>query len=150
MAQSLSKILIHLVFSTKNRGRLIPPEMLRDLHAFIAATCRALGADSYRVGGTEDHVHTACGLPRTMTVSELVREIKTRSSAWIKTKDPRCARFAWQAGYGAFSLGQSQLGTLVRYIDRQQEHHQSRSFEQELVELLQRYGVAYDERYLWG
>jgi REP element-mobilizing transposase RayT len=149
MAQSLSKILLHLVFSTKNRTPSIPPDLAGDLHAYLAGACRALGSEAYRVGGTTDHVHIACTLPRTLTVSKLLEEIKKTSSAWFKGKDPRCRQFAWQAGYGAFSLGQSQLADLVGYIENQVEHHRSRSFRDELLELLRLYGVDYDERYLW-
>ena len=84
-----------------------------------------------------------------MTVSKLVEEIKKTSSAWFKAHDARCHGFSWQAGYGAFSLGQSQLPALIRYIENQREHHSTRSFREELLELLKRYGVEYDERYLW-
>ncbi len=149
MAQSLSKILLHLVFSTKRRQASIPSDLSKDLHAYIAGTCRALGSEAYRVGGTEDHVHIACTLPRTMTVSKLLEETKKTSSSWFKGQDTRCHDFSWQAGYGAFSLGQSQLPSLIRYIDNQQEHHRMKSFREELLELLQRYGVEYDERFLW-
>jgi len=138
-----------LVFSTKNRNRTIPPDLAKDLNAYLAGACRALGSEAYRVGGTEDHVHIACTLPRTLTVSKLLEGIKKTSSAWFKSKDSRCQGFAWQAGYGAFSLGQSQLASLVRYIDTQQQHHRSSSFQEELLMLLDRYGVEYDERYLW-
>lgn len=149
MAQSLSKILLHLVFSTKRRRPSIPPDLAEDLNAYLAGACRALGAEAYRVGGTEDHVHIACTLPRTMTVSKLLEEIKKTSSAWFKAHDDRCHGFSWQAGYGAFSLGQSQLPALLRYIENQREHHSTMSFREELLELLKRYGVDYDERYLW-
>lgn len=149
MAQSLSKILLHLVFSTKNRTASIPQELAGDLHAYLAGSCRALGSEAYRVGGTEDHVHIACTLHRTLTVSKLLEEIKKSSSAWFKTKDPRCKGFAWQAGYGAFSLGQSNLADLVRYIDNQREHHRSKSFREELLDLLRKYEVEYNEQYLW-
>ena len=108
-----------------------------------------MNAEAYRVGGVADHVHLACTLPRTMTVSKLLEEIKKSSSAWMKQQSPAYHDFAWQAGYGAFSLGQSQLDTLIAYIDRQEIHHRKRTFKEELVEILKRYGVAYDERYIW-
>ena len=145
----LVKILLHVVFSTKKRRASILPDLSKDLHAYLAGTCRALGSEAYRVGGTENHVHIACTLPRTMTVSKLLEETKKTSSAWLKSQDTRCHDFSWQAGYGAFSLGQSQLPSLIRYIDKQQEHHRTKSFRTELIELLQKYGVEYDERYLW-
>jgi REP element-mobilizing transposase RayT len=149
MPQSLSKVLLHLVFSTKNRGDLIPDSVEGDLHAYLAGACRGQGAEAFRAGGTANHVHIACTLPRTLTVSKLVQEIKQASSAWIKTQDPACAGFQWQAGYGAFSLGQSQLPSLVRYIERQKEHHARTTFKEELLALIRKYGVAFDERYIW-
>ena len=149
MAQSLSKILLHLVFSTKNRESLIDPQIRPALHAYLAGGVRALGSEAYRVGGVADHVHIACTLPRTLTVSKLLEEIKKSSSAWIKQQSPTCHDFAWQAGYGAFSLGQSQLDALITYIDGQEEHHRHRTFKDEFVVLLERYGVDYDERHVW-
>ena len=149
MAQSLSKIFLHLVFSTKNREPWITPEVRPTLHSYLAGAVRNLNAEAYRVGGVADHVHIACTLPRTMPVSKLLEEIKTSSSAWIKQQAPTCAGFAWQAGYGAFSLGQSQLDTLIEYVDAQEEHHRKWTFKEEFVEFLKRYGVDYDERYVW-
>ncbi len=149
MAQSLSKILLHVVFSTKDRQGLITKDVIKDLHAYLAGACRAYGSEAYRVGGTEDHVHIACSLPRTLTVSRLLEQIKKSSSVWIKDKTPGCRDFAWQAGYGAFSLGQSQLSSLMHYIDHQQEHHSKASFREEYLEILKRYGITYDEKHLW-
>ena len=149
MAQSLSKILLHLVFSTKKREPWIVPEIRPALHAYLAGAVRSLNAEAYRVGGVADHVHLACTLPRTMQVSKLLEEIKKSSSSWMKQQAPAYHDFSWQAGYGAFSLGQSQLDALISYIDRQEEHHRKRTFKEELVEILKRYGVDYDERYIW-
>ena len=149
MAQSLSKILIHLVFSAKNRERWIKEDIQSELHAYLAGACRSFGCEAYRVGGTEDHVHIACTLPRTLTVSKLMEEIKKSSSAWFKDQRPKMYGFAWQAGYGAFSLGQSQLPKLIEYIANQQNHHRNRTFKEELRDFLKRYGVDYDEQYLW-
>ena len=149
MAQSLSQILLHVVFSTKNRERWLDAELRSDLHAYLAGGCREIGSNAYRVGGTDDHVHVACSLPRTVTVSKLLAEIKRSSSAWMKTRGPEYEGFAWQAGYGAFSLGQSQLPVLLRYIDGQEEHHKKQTFKEEFLAFLKRYRVEYDERYLW-
>jgi len=149
MPQSLSQILLHLVFSTKNRERWIGPDIRPNLHAYLAGACRALHSEAYRVGGTDDHVHIACTLPRTTAVSKLLEETKKASSAWVKQQGSQYAAFAWQAGYGAFSLGQSQLPALLRYVDKQEEHHRQRTFQEEFVEFLKRYRVEYDERYLW-
>lgn len=119
------------------------------LHAYLAGACRANGSHAYRVGGTDNHVHIACTLPRTLAISKLLEEIKKTSSAWMKRQDATFAKFAWQTGYGAFSLGQSQLQTLIRYIDNQEEHHRNRTFEDELIDTLRKYNVEYDARYLW-
>ncbi len=149
MAQSLSKILMHLVFSTKNRETWLIDSLRPKLHAYLAGACRAVGSEAYRVGGIDDHVHIACTLPRTLTVSKLLEEIKKSSSAWVKEQNTQFGAFSWQAGYGAFSLGQSQLPALLDYIDNQREHHQSRTFKEELLDFLNRYGIEYDERYIW-
>ena len=149
MSQSLSKILLHVVFSTKSRNDLIPADRMKDLHAYLAGACRGHNSEAFRVGGTENHVHIACTLPRTLTVSKLLEEIKKSSSQWMKTHDSQCREFSWQAGYGAFSLGQSQLEAVIRYIDRQMEHHQRKSYKEELLELLHKYKIEYDEKYLW-
>ena len=149
MPQSLAKIILHIVFSTKGRHPLIFEELQPSLQSYLAGACRAIGCEAYRVGGTVDHVHIACQLSRTVTVSKLVEEIKKSSSQWMKDQDHRCLEFAWQNGYGAFSIGQSQLDALLHYIDAQQEHHRMRSFKDELSELLERYKVECDPRYLW-
>ena len=149
MAQSVSKVLLHLVFSVKNREGLIPENLQPQLHAYLAGACRANGSEAYRVGGTADHVHIACTLPRTLTISKLLEEIKKSSSAWIKAQNPALTGFAWQAGYGAFSLGQSQWAHIIQYIDNQPERHRKRTFKEEFIEFLERYGVEYDGRYLW-
>ena len=150
MSQSLSRILLHLVFSTKNREPWIIESVHLSLHAYLAGACRSIGCEAYRVGGTEDHIHIACTLPRTLTVSNLLEEIKKSSSSWLKQQNGIPASFAWQSGYGVFSVGESQLPTLLRYIDNQKEHHRTRSFKEEYLEFLKRYGVDYDEKYLWN
>ena len=149
MSQSLSKILLHLVFSTKNRERWIDDSIRFDLHAYLAGACRKLGSEAYRIGGTDDHVHIACTLPRTMSVSKLMEEIKKSSSSWMKDQGRNYYDFAWQAGYGAFSLGESQLSVLIKYIENQERHHKTHSFKEELLGILKKYDVAYDEDYLW-
>ena len=149
MAQSLSKILLHLVFSTKNRANIIPKEIENKLHAYLAGICRANGSNAFRVGGTANHVHIACTLPRTMTISKLLEEIKKSSSVWIKAQHTDCQYFSWQAGYGAFSLGESQLETLIKYIDKQHEHHEKLNFKDEFRNFLQKYKMEYNEKYIW-
>jgi len=149
MSQSLAKILIHVVFSTKNRQPVIIPSVQPHLCAYLAGTCRNLGAEAYRVGGTTDHVHIACLLPRTVTCSKLLEDVKKTSSAWIKKQDPQCRDFMWQAGYGAFSLSPRELPNLLDYIDNQRDHHKRRTFQEEYRNLLGEYGISYDEAYVW-
>jgi len=149
LAQSLSKVLLHVIFSTKHRDPLILKHVQSQLHAYLAGACRALGAEAFRVGGTDDHVHIACSLPRTSAISKLLEEIKKSSSAWMKDQDITLRHFAWQSGYGVLSLGQSQLPALIRYINSQNEHHRHKTFKEELIDFLRKYGIEYDEKYLW-
>jgi REP element-mobilizing transposase RayT len=149
VAQSLSNVLIHLIFSTKNREPFLDGAVEEELYKYIASACRGCGCPSHNVGGTADHLHLVCSLSRTISISKLLEEIKRTSSKWIKTHGPQYASFAWQNGYGAFSIGQSQLTTVKRYIARQKQHHQQRTFQDEFREFLRRYEIAYDERYVW-
>jgi REP element-mobilizing transposase RayT len=102
------------------------------------------------VGGTDDHVHILCRLARTVSVSKAVEKIKTGSSKWIKTKHNRYQSFGWQNGYGAFSIGASQIDVLRKYISNQREHHRKRTFQEEFRELCEKYNIEYDERYVWN
>lgn len=149
MPQSLANVLIHLVFSTKGRRPWIDENIEDELFRYLATICSEHDCTALQIGGTDDHVHIACNLTRTVTVSKLVEEIKRSSSKWMKTKGPRFAGFAWQNGYGAFSIGQSQVDDLKRYIAGQREHHRQESFQDELRKLLARYQIHYDEKYVW-
>jgi putative transposase len=149
MAQSLSNVLLHIVFSTKNRRPWLDVAIEEELFKYLAGTCRNLGCPSHQIGGADDHLHIACSLSRTMAISMLIEEIKTASSKWIKTKDDKYTGFAWQNGYGAFSVGQSQLPDLKHYIANQREHHRRLSFQEEYRQILAKYEVEYDERYVW-
>jgi len=147
MPQSLSNILLHLVFSTKNRHALIEPDVEEELWRYLASICTAHGCQAHRVGGTVDHVHILCGLARTVPASSLLGKIKTSSSKWMKTRG--VGEFAWQNGYGAFSIGQSQFEAVAAYIARQKQHHHRLTFQEEYREFLRKYRVEYDERYVW-
>jgi len=149
MPQSLSVVLVHLVFSTKNREPLIHPDVQTELYAFLGGTARDCGCPMLDRGGTEDHIHLLCSLSRTITIANLVEELKTRSSKWLKTKGPAYAGFHWQSGYGVFSIGRSQEAVVKKYIAGQAEHHRKFSFQDEFRLLLRKYGVEYDERYVW-
>ncbi|MEX2317141.1 MAG: IS200/IS605 family transposase [Pirellulales bacterium] len=149
MAQSVSNVLLHIVFSTKNRRPWIDTDIEEELTKYIGGICRELGCPCHKIGAADDHIHIACSLSRTITISKLMEEIKTGSSKWIKTKGDRFADFAWQNGYGAFSIGQSQLNDLEHYIANQREHHRRLSFQDEFRQLLAKYEIPYDERYVW-
>ena len=148
MSQSLAKILVHVIFSTKNRVPMIGPEVRTALHAYLAGTLENLLCPSLRTGGTSDHVHSLLSLSRTRSIAEVVAEMKMSSSKWMKQQGVR--GFAWQAGYGAFSVSESQATTVIRYVGRQEEHHRVMSFQEEFRRLLDRCRVPYDERYVWN
>jgi REP element-mobilizing transposase RayT len=149
MPQSLSRILIHLVFSTKNRERVLTPAIQTELHPYIAGTLDNIECPSLQVGGVEDHVHLFFGLSRTRTIAEVVERVKTSSSKWIKSKGASFAGFHWQSGYGAFSVSQSDADAVVTYIRNQAQHHQKMTFQDEYRRLLERYQVSFDEKYVW-
>jgi REP element-mobilizing transposase RayT len=149
MPQSLSYLLVHIVFSTKDRAPILDASVRPALHAYLAVVARNAGCECYRVGGVADHVHFAVRISRTITIAQLIEELKTSSSKWLKTQTPDLAHFAWQSGYGAFSVGPADLETLRQYIDTQEEHHRTRTFQEEYRAFLKRYDVEFDERYVW-
>lgn len=149
MPQSLSNILIHLIWSTKDRHPWLEPGIREKTHAFLAGAVRQCDCEAYRVGGVADHLHLAVRLSRTLSVADLVKEVKTASSKWLKAQNPAFADFFWQQGYGAFSVGMSQKETLLHYIDTQEEHHRTHTFHDEYRAFLKKYGIDFDERYVW-
>ncbi len=150
MPQSLAKILVHTVFSTKERRPFLRDKSLREeLHHYIGGILNQLDCQPIIVGGVEDHVHFLCALSRTCNAAEMVKEVKRGSSLWLKTKSTELHDFAWQNGYGIFSIGFSQIETVRDYIAGQEEHHRKVSFQDELRTLLKRYAIKFDERYVW-
>lgn len=149
MPQSLSQVIVHLVFGTKDRRPWLDPGIRPRLHAYLASVCRDCDSQAYRVGGVADHVHIAARLSRTISQADLVEKIKKTSSGWMKKQGGSYAGFFWQRGYGSFSIGWSQLGNLLRYIDHQEAHHHTHTFQEEYRALLTKYGVEFDERYVW-
>ena len=149
MAQSLSKVIVHIIFSTKERQPWLDSDVRPRMHGYLATICRDLGADIVHVGGFSDHVHIVTTLPRTLSQAQLIEQMKKTSSKWIKALDARYRGFFWQRGYGAFSVSPSQLEAVLRYVDTQQEHHSTRTFQEEYRELLRKHGVDFDERYVW-
>lgn len=149
MPQSLANILVHLVFSTKDRAPLLEDAWRDELHGYIGGIIRRCGGDLLAANSVADHIHLFFPLPRTITVADLVKEIKTGATKWIHDKFPRLGGFHWQAGYGAFSISPSHKPVVIRYIASQQEHHRKVSFQDEYRRLLEKYAIPYDERYVW-
>ena len=150
MSQSLSKILLHTVFSTKDRRPFLQDTALREeLHRYLGGILKELDCQPIVVGGVEDHVHLLSVLSRTCTPAEMVKELKRGSSLWIKSRETSLKDFSWQNGYGIFSIGFSQIAAVRTYIAHQQEHHRKLSFQDEFRLLLRRYAIAYDDRYVW-
>ena len=150
MPQSLSKVYLHLVFSTKNREPFFLDKTVRGkMHQYLGGTCESLDSSSVIVGGVDDHVHILCQLSRTRSIADLVREVKRESSKWIKGKGRDFAAFHWQDGYGAFSVSPSHRTFVTTYIANQEAHHATESFQDEFRRYLTKYAIEYDERYVW-
>ena len=147
MPQSLSRVLVHLVFSTKNREPLLTPEVRDRAFEYLGGTLNGIDCPVIAVGGVADHVHLLFVLGRTVSVSQAVEEVKKESSKWAKKHVDR--RFNWQGGYGAFSVSASMVPRVVAYIAGQEVHHRRRTFQDEFRELLRKHGEKWDERYVW-
>lgn len=149
MPQSLVKMLAHIVFSTKNRTDLITPEIEPDLFGYISGIVENNKSKLILANGTTNHVHLLVSLGKTISISELIGDIKRDSSKWIKLKGKEFRDFHWQEGCGAFSVGQTQVKEVMKYIAKQKEHHARKSFENEFRDFLKKYEIEYDERYVW-
>ncbi len=149
MAQSLSKVYVHITFSTKGRKPLIDDSIKTILFEYLGGICKGLDCAPIRVGGHQDHVHILCLLSKKITQIKLLEEIKKVSSKWIKTKGSRYSDFYWQDGYGIFSVNPAEIETVVNYITNQEEHHKKRSFQEEFRAFLIKYKIDFDERYVW-
>jgi REP element-mobilizing transposase RayT len=149
MPQSYAALYVHVVFSTKNRVSVLEPDLRKRLFEFCGGLLRSRGSILMTAGGILDHVHLLVSLSRELAVAEVVRELKARSSKCVHESVPNLSDFAWQNGYGAFSVSQSGLDAVRDYITRQEEHHRERTFQEEFVILLQRHNFSFDERYLW-
>jgi REP element-mobilizing transposase RayT len=149
MPQSLAKLHIHLIFSTKFREPMLHDRVREPFHRYIATVMRNFGCPVVIVNSVEDHVHILFELGRTVTVSGVVEEAKKTSSRWIKTQGAEFAAFRWQAGYGAFAVSASHVPAVRQYIEGQREHHRSREFPEEYRQFLKEHGLLFDERYVW-
>ena len=149
MAQSLAQILVHVVFSTKNREPVLDDPDRDELHAYLGGIVKNLDGRLVAAGSVSDHVHLLLAHPRTRAPAELIQEIKTGSSKWLKTRGEKYARFHWQNGYGMFSVSTSHRAAVEEYIASQAEHHERTTFQDEYRLLLRKHGIEFDERYVW-
>jgi REP element-mobilizing transposase RayT len=147
MSHTYISHLVHVVFSTKNRRNLIPADTHERLWSFLGGIARNNGFKAIAIGGTENHMHILLSLPATMSLSKAVQLTKGASSKWMNELGHP---FAWQEGYGAFTVGVSGQAATIRYINSQEEHHRKRSFEEEFVAFLTKHKIDYDPKYVWG
>lgn len=150
MAQTLTSLIIHIVFSTKHRVPIITPEIEPDLFNYMGGILKNNSSPLLAAGGVSDHVHLLVSQSKNIALSVLLQDVKKDSSSWIKTKGEVFKDFHWQDGYGAFSVSKSEVPEVKLYIANQKEHHRKQTFQEELIQLLEQYGIEYDERYLWN
>jgi REP element-mobilizing transposase RayT len=148
MSRTFTNLLTHVIFSTKDREPFIVPEIKFELLAYLGGLTRELKGKAYGINATADHVHLLISLPPVVSISEALRFIKSNSSGWVHDKRPRRS-FAWQLGYGAFSVSKSNAPEVLKYIGNQEHHHRKWTFKDEFVDLLRRHEIDYDERYIW-
>lgn len=149
MPRSYTNLIYHIIFSTKDRRPLIAPDKEERLHEYIGGIIRGLSGILLIINGVEDHVHILTKLRPDRSVSDVLRDLKSNASGWMHDVFPDAKDFSWQNGYGAFSVGPSEIGRIKRYIANQKIHHGAQSFEDEFVELLQVHEIEFDRRYLW-
>jgi REP element-mobilizing transposase RayT len=149
MPQSLVSLTTHIVFSTKHREPFIDPELTPRLYGYLGGIIRKTDSVLSAVGGVADHVHLLVSLGRQVSIADLVRDVKARSSGWVHETFPDRTAFAWQAGYGAFSVSRSVLGRVEAYIANQEEHHKRQTFQDEFRAFLRDHDIEWDERYIW-
>jgi putative transposase len=149
MAHSTTNLLTHIIFSTKDRQPFLVAELRPRLYAYLGGIVRELDGQALGIGGTADHVHLLIKLPPTVSIADAARVLKANSSKWLHEKWPARRRFAWQTGYGAFSVSESGVPATLGYIARQAEHHKKTTFQKEFLQFLKKHRIPYDERYLW-
>ena len=149
MAHSYTNLLYHIVFSTKDRRPLLEPGIAGRLHAYLGGGIRAEGGTAIIINGTANHIHILARLRQDKTLSDVLRGIKAHSSKWIHETFAAHERFAWQSGYGAFTVSESQVERVRSYIQNQETHHRRTTFEEEFTALLQAHGIAFEPNYIW-
>jgi putative transposase len=149
MSGKYLSLLVHFTWSTKGRQPWLETDMRDDLYSYIGGIMKHKRAKLIAAGGMYDHVHLCASMPSTITVADFVNAVKANSSRWIHDSYGQLRDFAWQEGYGAFSVSKSEEGKVVRYISNQENHHRKRTFKEELIELLKKHEIPYDSRYIW-
>ena len=150
MAHSYISIYVHYIFSTKNRQKIITPELEERLWPYLGGIARENKMKALAIGGVEDHAHVFLSLPSTLSISKAIQLVKGGSSTWVSKTFPEFKDFQWQEGYGAFSISISHIERTVNYIKNQKEHHKKATFQEEDLTILKKHGIEYDERYLLG
>ncbi|MBX2992412.1 MAG: IS200/IS605 family transposase [Bacteroidetes bacterium] len=149
MAHTYVQLLTHIVFSTKHRQPVMTSDLRERLFPYIGGIFRELEGSALLINGVADHVHVLAFLPAKRALSDIMRDVKANSSGWVHKQFPQQKNFAWQTGYGAFSVSKSNLEVVKNYIANQEEHHRRKTFQEEYVGLLKKHGIEYDERYIW-
>jgi len=149
MGQSLVKNYMHIIFSTKLRVQLIHQPVQDELNSYIGGICKEMECQPIKIGGYTNHIHILCMLSKKIALMNLLEEVKSHSSKWMKTKGVELSNFYWQNGYGAFSVNPTEIDKVITYIENQKEHHKKKTFQEEYRAFLKKYKVEYDERYIW-
>jgi len=149
MSQSLSKLYVHAIFHVKNEQIFIRQEDEKELYAYMGGLIKQTFSDPIKIGGTHNHIHVLANMSKNISLAKFLEEIKKNSSRWIKTKDVHYRNFAWQGGYAGYSVSQSKVEVVTKYIENQREHHKKLTFQEEYLKFLKEYGIGYDENYLW-
>jgi putative transposase len=149
MSHTFTNLLVHAIFSTKNREPHLTETLRPRVFPYMGGIVRELGGTALRINGPDDHVHLLLTLPAMLAIAEVMRVVKTNSSRWIHETFPNSSAFAWQTGYGAFSVSKSNLEAVAAYIDGQEEHHRTVTFQEEFLAFLKRHDIAYDPKYIW-
>ena len=150
MAHSYIIIIVHYIFSTQDRRKIITPRLEKRLWAYMGGIARKNNMKALAIGGIQDHVHVLLSLPSTLSIAKAIKLIKGGSSTWVHETFFEYKDFKWQEGYGAFSISLSRANDTFRYINNQKEHHHTKTYEEEYLALLKQHGIRYDERYIWG
>ena len=149
MSNTYTQIYIHIIFSVKGRQNLIQKNWRDELHKYICGIVNGKEGKVYAIGGIADHIHLLVSIKPNILISDLVRDIKANSSKWINEKRMVVGKFQWQEGFGAFSYSQSQIDAIIAYINNQEKHHERRTFKDEYLDLLQKFNVEYNEKFLF-